>query len=329
MGFPLKDWIDSHGQARHNLAQSGVGPTLISARRSLARPKPADFAALRRELGGMLGVATTRVFPTHGATEGNSLVLHYLAHRLRQEGIRRPTAQLPVPEYPPLTSVAELAGFHLVRSRSRATVTVVSDPNNPRGRRWSDEQVGEWVSSSASVLLDETFREFTHASSRSCGGDPGLWTTGSFTKAYGGDPIRVGYVIAPPEETEEFDAYHGLLADGLAEASVGSARALLAARDQVLAEARGIFRSNLRYLQEAAPDVELDAPVWFDRERGLDGDRLARALLRRGVLVCPGSFFGDPRGVRVCLTQPSFPQDFAAYRETRRRWDRSRPAGSR
>lgn len=319
MGFPLKDWIDAHPGVPHNLARSGMGPGLISARRALARPRTPDPEALRRELGRSLGVASARVFLTHGATEGNALVLQYLAHRARQHGERQPSVRWPVPEYPPLGTAALLAGFWPAARRRRPSVTVLSDPNNPSGRRSNDGAIEELLDSSRAVLVDETFREFTAAPSQSRRGLPRLWTTGTFTKVYGGDGIRVGFVVAPREASEGFAAFHGVLADELAEASVGAARALLAARDEVFAEARGLFRANLNALNEAEPDVQLEAPLWFDRPRGRDGDRLARALLRRGVLVCPGSFFGDPRGVRVCLTQPSFRADLAVYRSVRDR----------
>ncbi|MHB8352324.1 MAG: hypothetical protein ACYDFT_06545, partial [Thermoplasmata archaeon] len=59
-------------------------------------------------------------------------------------------------------------------------------------------------------------------------------------------------------------------------------------------------------------------------EEGLDGDRLTRAALRAGVLVAPGTLFGDRTGVRVCLTRRSFPKDLASYLQVRQRFLRTR-----
>ncbi len=59
------------------------------------------------------------------------------------------------------------------------------------------------------------------------------------------------------------------------------------------------------------------APVFFDRVRTESGDDLARRCLLASVLVCPGTFFGDPGGVRLCLTRRSFPNDLEAYLRVR------------
>ncbi len=319
MVFPLKAWIDGHAAVRHNLALSGMGPPLPAVRRALERPRPANASALRRELSRVVGVEPARLFLTHGASEANAIVLQFLAQELRARRIHRPRVRLPVPEYPPLRSAAEYAGFAPVPPNRAAAVTVLSDPNNPTGCHVPDDDVETWAGSGHAVVVDETFREFTDAPSRSRGGRPGLWTSGSFTKVYGGDSIRVGYAVAPPEAAERFDAFHDIVVNGLADASVAAARSILAARPAILAEARGLFRHNLSVLAESVPGLSIQAPLWFDRRSGeLGGDRLARRLLRQNVLVCPGSLFGDPSGVRVCLTRRSFPSDLAAYESARR-----------
>jgi aspartate/methionine/tyrosine aminotransferase len=62
----------------------------------------------------------------------------------------------------------------------------------------------------------------------------------------------------------------------------------------------------------------LAAPLWFDRGPGaLPGDSIAQEGIRRGILVCPGSFFGDPTGVRLCLTRRTFPGDLLKYLDLR------------
>ncbi|MGI0151183.1 MAG: aminotransferase class I/II-fold pyridoxal phosphate-dependent enzyme, partial [Thermoplasmata archaeon] len=171
-----------------------------------------------------------------------------------------------------------------------------------------------------SVVVDETFREFTDAPSLAPEGRPGLWVVGSFTKIYGADALRVGFVLAPGEGVATFALIRGALADAVPSGSCAGAAALLRHRPELLADARGLFERNRRTLAEAVPGIpDLAAPVWFDRGRdGLDGDRLARAAIARGVLVAPGSLFGDPTGVRITLTRRSFPEDLAAYVAVRR-----------
>lgn len=321
MSFPLKDWIDSHASVPHHLAHSGMLGTLATVRAALRRPMEPSEEPLRRDLARLHGVDPTRIFLTHGATEADAMVLFYLAQRTRGRLRRAPRFFLPVPDYPPLFDAARAAGFQRVRAPGAADVLVASDPNNPTGLSPNGLTDGR-DRPGGTTVVDETFREFTSAPSLSLRGDPALWVCRSFTKAYGADALRVGYVVAPASDADAFDTFLGVVLDSLPLHSVGAARALLRDRDRILAETRRRFRTNLRLLREEVPSTpELAAPVWFDQgSGGGDGDRFARRALRAGVLVCPGSFFGDPSGVRVCLTQPSFPADLAAYLPLRSRW---------
>ncbi len=319
MAFPLKDWIELHSGAPHHLARSGMQGTLRTVDEALRQPEAPDAEGLRTEVAAVLGVAARRVFLTHGATEGNTAVLFFLAGRLRRTGARTPRFRAPVPEYPPLVDAATLAGLRRVSPETTADVAVFSCPNNPTGRVGSRTEREDLLDGVTAALADETFREFGPAASLARAGTPRLWTTGTFTKVYGADALRVGYVVAPEEARREFAAFHGVLLDELPPASVAGARAILAHRRAILDEVQSRFRRNRQALGRAVPGVpSLDAPVWFDRgSGGLDGDRLQRRLIRAGILVCSGAFFGDPTGVRVCLTQPSFPADLAAYLHVR------------
>lgn len=325
VSFPLSDWIQAHATAPHPLGWSGMGDTLPTVRRALrTRPSP-DGAALRSELARAVGVGRDRLFLTHGATEANTAIAFYIAHRARTRGVRHPRAWWPRPEYPPLGSTATLAGFTPRSRPGRADLTILSDPNNPTGRRWPDAAWGHWSTAGGAVVVDETFREFTTAGSRAREKLPGVWTTGTFTKVYGGDRLRVGFAVAPEEEVPGFAGFHGVLLDGIPDASVQAARAILRDREAILSEVRAIFRSNRRHLAAVHPEAAgVDAPVWFDRpEAWPDGEAFAGALLRAGVLVCPGAYFGDPSGVRICLTRRSFPVDLSQYERVR---DRRTPA---
>lgn len=319
MGFPLKDWIDDHDDAPHNLARSGMRGTLTSVETALLGSLPApDPVRLRRELAHHLRIPAPRVFLTHGATEANALALGYL--RQRRPVDRPASVHWTTPEYPPLWEAARWAGYR--RTTRRADVVVLSSPNNPTGRAVTPAGVRHALEGARWAVIDETFREFTARPTLARLLPARVFGTGTFTKAWAGDSIRVGFVIVPPDEVAPFADFHGIVTDELPLASVASARALLAGSDRILAESRARFRANAEVLSATLPEAKgLDAPVWFDRlNDSADGERFARALLRRGVLVCPGHFFGVRRGVRLCLTQPSFPTDLAAYLAERRRW---------
>jgi histidinol-phosphate/aromatic aminotransferase/cobyric acid decarboxylase-like protein len=322
MSFPLADWINAHPDVPHHLSHSGMVGSLRTLGIALRdRPDP-DPDALRSALGRLHGVPASRVFLTHGATEGNTLALLFLARETARTTGRTPKFFAPRPEYPPIPDTAEAVGFRAVGAPGDADVVACSAPRNPEGTRLDPGDAEPWHLGGHPLLVDQTFREFSLEPPWTRDPPPNLWLTGSFTKVYGADRFRVGFVIPPAEASERFARLHGVLLDLIPHASVSGALAILAHREAILTEARALFRRNERVLCDAVEGVSsLAAPVWFDRgTRGLDGDRLQRTLLRAGVLVCSGSYFGDPRGVRICLTRRTFPDDLAQYLRIRARF---------
>ena len=321
MRFPLADWIDSHAGLRHDLAQSGMIGSISRPRVTPQELRSATPDALRAALARRLGVAEARVSLTHGATEANAWVLWFLA---RRRGGRRRSCRVAYPEYPPLFDAARAAGFRLTRSAGPAELAVVSQPRNPEGDAWPKERLLAWARSARHLLIDETFREFGPRRSLADLPRPGVWVTGSFTKYYAGDDLRVGYVVTPPAHDQEFARFVGLVSDKVAPASVAGALSALSHHIEISRRIDRILETNRRALVRAFPGSTAPvAPVWFDRV-GPRAGRLARRLLRASVLVCPGAYFGEPDGLRICLTRPTFPADLEAYRAVR---DRLVPRG--
>jgi aspartate/methionine/tyrosine aminotransferase len=329
--FPLGAWIDEHERCRHNLAVSGMRGSIPPPRIPRA---PGDPEELRAELARSVGVDPGRIFLTHGATEGNSCVTAFV--RGRSTG-RAPVCRVRYPEYPPLFEMARQLGFRLDSGHRRAALAVVSRPRNPEGDLWSSGRLFEWAEGAEQLLVDETFREFGRAPSIAARPRSGLWSTGTFTKFYAGDDLRVGFVVAPEEEAARFARFHGVVADEIAPVSVGAALACLRRRPQIAAAVDRIVDANRREVERAFPGSPAPVgPVHFDRNLPLDSGRLSRRCLAASVLVCPGGFFGDPGGVRLCLTRPTFARDLAAYlavRDAARRASRvsraAAPTGAR
>ena len=321
MSFPLADWVLGHADVPHNLARSGMEGSLRTVPRLLRRRPDPDPERLRAVLGRLNGVPSRRVFLTHGASEGNALALLYLRRRLGSGRAAPPTLYAPVPEYPPIPDAAREVGFEIAERPDGADAIALSAPRNPFGTPVPMGDIARLSEDTAAILVDQTFREFSVAAPVTRSRLPNLWATGSSTKVYGAEDIRVGFVIAPDAEREAFARLHGLFLDRLPPVSVSSALAILDHRDEALAEARGILRRNETALRAAFDEVpRLAAPVWFDRAAdGFDGDAFSHRLLRQGILVCPGSFFGVRNGVRLCLTRRSFPEDLDAYRRVRER----------
>jgi histidinol-phosphate/aromatic aminotransferase/cobyric acid decarboxylase-like protein len=287
---------------------------------SVVHPKPnprevraASAERLAEGIAAKLGVDPARVFLTHGATEANAGAILY---RARSVSGRAPRLRVRYPEYPPLFEVARWAGYQTVAPPAAADLAVVSLPRNPEGVLWSDAEFSTWSEGARTVLVDETFREFARTPSRARAGRAGLWVTGSFTKFYAADDIRVGFVVPPPEEAASFARFHGLVTDELPPYSVAAAERILSGEAALARRVRRVFESNRIRLTRALPAARgIQAPIYFDRVS--DGDRLARRCLAASVLVCPGSFFGVNSGVRLSLTRRTFPRDLAAYLRVR------------
>ena len=320
MTFPLAEWIDGHADCRHNLAISGMVGTLRAPQPSRSDLRRADPGELRERLANDLRVDPERVFLTTGASQANALVVLFLARR--RKGHSAGTCRVCLPEYPPLFHSARQAGFRLTEGAGPTELAVVSQPRNPEGDLWDRARVLDWASGARWLLVDETFREF--AGNRSFVGTdhPRLWATGSFTKFFAADDLRVGFLVAPPEVVPEFARFHGLVTNLLATYSVAGATRALRDREKIRRKVLSVLRANVRAVRSAFPRARApDGPVMFDRlETGEPGTALARRALADSVLVCPGSFFGDPSGVRICLTRRSFPEDLAAYLAVRARY---------
>jgi aspartate/methionine/tyrosine aminotransferase len=313
--FPLADWIDDHADCRFNFGSSGMWGTVRHPEPTRAEVRRASEVELRRRFAELLGVDASRLFLTHGGTEANALAVSFLSRR----GFRRHArCRIALPEYPPLYDAATEHGFRLTTGTASADLAIVSQPRNPVGDRWDPERLREWCGDTRATLVDETFREFTPARSVQHLDLPGLWTSGSMTKVYAADDLRVGYVVAPEEERPAFARYHGLVEDEMANYSVAGALATLAARDRLLRVVRSILDRNRTVWSRATPGrPRISGSVAFDDPVLPDGDRFARRCLRASVLVSPGSLFGRASGVRVGLTRRSFPADLRAYLRVR------------
>jgi aspartate aminotransferase len=328
-GFPLGEWVAAHPAVRHNLSLSGMAGTLRSVPRLLRDPPAARPEELRAMLSEIHGVDSSHVFLTHGAHEANFLALSFLSGEARRRG-RELTVRVDVPEYPPLIDLVRATGNLLAAQGPRPDAWLLSNPNNPTGRLRTARDVVEGQEAIPTIIVDEAYREFTDAPSLASVGAENLWVTGTFTKVYGADQIRVGWSIPPAARVADYARFHPIASDEVSERSVRSAVAILSARTEVLREVHRTFSRNVQALLRAVPETPPPrGPVWFDRGgHGLPGDAVQAAALRRSVLVSSGRFFGDPRGVRVCLSRRSFPADLLQYLTIRNRFVSGREPGS-
>lgn len=329
MPFPLGEWIDDHEGCRYNLAKSGMVGSIPSPSPSAAEVRRADPDVLRDAIADDLRVDARRVFLTTGGSQANALAILFLSRsgRGRSGGV----ARVCYPEYPPLFDTARAVKFRLTEDPGAVDLAVLSQPRNPEGDVWERGRLIDWASGARSLLVDETFREFAHTRSVLDLGRPGTWASGSFTKFYAGDPLRVGFLVAPESQRAQFATFHGLVTNLLSPYSVAGALRALHDRERTRRRVGAILERNVSSLRRMLPGVHVgQSPVAFDRPAtGESGDALQQRAVRRSVLVASGSFFGDPSGVRLCLTRRTFPRDLAKYVEVRDRPSKRRSAARR
>jgi histidinol-phosphate/aromatic aminotransferase/cobyric acid decarboxylase-like protein len=298
--------------------------SLRTVPRIIRGSREAEPEELRAALAKLLRVDLSELFLTHGAHEANFLALAYLAGQARRND-RRIRVRMNPPEYPQLYDATLAVGGRLVPPKHAADVWILSNPNNPTGNYRPSSEIAQEPGTRV-VLVDETFREFTDAPSMAASGAEKVWVTGTFTKVYGGDEIRVGWSVPPKPLTTDYRRFHLVASDKIAPRSIGAALAILASRREVLGEVRGIVGRNAKALHKVVrQSLPRSAPLWFDQgDNGLPANAVQKAALRRSILVSSGDFFGDPSGVRICLTRRSFPGDLAHYLAVRERFVYSR-----
>jgi aspartate/methionine/tyrosine aminotransferase len=219
-----------------------------------------------------------------------------------------------------LHELQETRGWAIDVDRLREQVTpatrliVVNVPQNPTGmhadRSTYDAVVAIAAESGAYLLVDEVYRglEVDETDRLPAGADalPRALSLGVMSKSYAMPGLRVGWLATHDRELlgrlAAFKDYTTICSSAPSEilAVIG-----LRARDRVLARSRGIVAANLERL-DAFFDDWADRFTWVRPRAGSIGyprltvpgvriDDWAAALVEaEGVLLLPGSQFGDP-----------------------------------
>jgi threonine-phosphate decarboxylase len=148
-------------------------------------------AALRRALAELWNVDEAQIVLGNGATE----LLHWFARIVPHD---RVTLAVPVfSEFHRAFPGARRVPASDPSRWPRKGLLVLTQPNNPTGAAIDPAAID---SVSASLLLDESFVEFTGLPS--IAGRPGVWVLRSLTKFYALPGLRIGALIGPRAEVE-------------------------------------------------------------------------------------------------------------------------------
>ncbi len=358
--FEMERWQSHHeNEVRWNLSESGVHPLALGELLALAGETEAALEtplgyghsngtpALRERIAALYpGASASQVVVTNGSAEANFVV----AWRLVEPG---DDVAVLTPTYMQLPGLAASLGARVRAIPLReengwqpdpadlledvgpgTRLVVVTNPQNPTGVTLSDEslhaileaaeRVGAWV------LADEVYAGAEPegpATPTLFGRYPRVIATGSLSKAYGLAGLRIGWIVTPPQLTEDLWARKDYTT--ISTGPLTDTLAALALRDDVrpkiIARARQIVREHREIVRAWADDSgifhfgrhDAGAVCLPAYDLPLDSMELAERLrVDEDVLLVPGAHFGLGKYVRIGFGIERTPLEEALQRVT-------------
>jgi histidinol-phosphate aminotransferase len=305
--------IDLSGTEWPDLPHSEIVNAAIARARGRVNGYPDRHAtAARRLLAERLAVAPDQIALGNGAAE----LLQSAALALLSPGDE---LVMPWPSYPLYPLMAAHAGAKPVSVEDHdvlAAITpktralVVCNPNDPTGTYTSSEDLGTLLSGlpeHVHVLLDEALIHFQDvedidACLRLVDAFPRLLVVRTFSKIYGLSGLRAGYAVSSNGRLLAAAA-PVLGVNALTQAAVEHALrhgdAEVERRRHAVVRERHFLTEQLRALGADVTDSQANF-LWI-RVRDLNGDELANALRKQGVIVAPGGPLGEDHHVRAAV----------------------------
>ena len=309
----------------------GVGEAVVAElERAWMYPEQA-FSDFREALAAGIGTSPTNIVPGHGI----QALIVTVAHAFLEPG---DTVVVPVPTYGLYAQVCAAAGARVERvpgrdhrhdfeavaaaaHRTDARLVWLCDPNNPTGSlgdRAEWEFLLEALPERCAVVVDEAYVEFVEPKRRLLreedaeAGRPVLLLR-TFSKIFGLAGLRLGYALAHESLAscldvvqEPFNVNRAALAAG--RVSLGRLD-LVEERRRANAGARAVLADGLR---AAGAEVFPSEANFVLADVGVDDLAFAERLLRRGILIRPGSEFGLAGHVRITVGPPALMERVAA-----------------
>jgi aspartate/methionine/tyrosine aminotransferase len=321
-----------YGQVEHDLASSGTPTAPIAALGPLpALDDGTAWGRLRERIAAHNGVPAREAIPALGTS--HALFTAYAA-------LLSPGDELLIerPAYEPLFRIAEGLGarvtwferppaerFALDPERVRAAISprtravVITNLHNPGGVRASDEEILAVAriaeQSGAYLIVDEVYAPFDSmcdaggrwdGSARRLAAN--IIVVSSLTKVYGVGPLRIGWMLAPPdviargEDAQMSNLGHAPFSWAALGVAAFDHLPALAARSRALL---GGKRARVEAWIAQHPHLSWSGPreglfgFALDARGGDLTAAIERGARESGVLVAAGSFFGMPSGFRL------------------------------
>ena len=279
------------------------------------------YADLRGAVASWIGTAADHVVPSHGI---QALVATVVRAFVRDGD----HVVVPSPTYGLYAQVCAAAGAKVTRVPCRdfrldlralnaaardtnARLVWVCDPNNPTGSLVEREEWEEFLAElpeSTVAIVDEAYREYVEPARRlareqdvEAGRRIVLLRT--FSKIFGLAGLRLGYAVCAPELAAYLDVIQEPF--NVNRAALAAGRACLAHPERIEERRRqsAAARTLLTELLTGGGFHVYPSQANFVLVRlGIDDDvEVYERLVRRGLLVRPGSEFGLPGYVRVTV----------------------------
>ena len=178
--------------------------------------------------------------------------------------------------------------------------------HNPSGVLESSEKLREiasiFANANSIVVVDEIFRPFTKAPTMA--GMPGTAIVSSLSKCFGGAASRIGWIISNSEVIERCSNLKEWTNPEISMLGQNAGIALLKDKSSRLK----LARSRIEEHQTAIKDIcERYGFTWYDSQSVIgfpkipldDEKEFCNNLLKEGILVSPGRFFGIPGHIRL------------------------------
>lgn len=278
------------------------------------------YADLRTAVAEWIGVGPDHVVPGHGI----QALVATVARAFVRDG---DPVVVPVPTYGLYAQVCAAGGATVVEVPLRelrldlpalaraardadARLVWVCDPNNPTGslvdgdewKRFLDELPDETV-----AVVDEAYREYVEpdrrlARERDVEDGRAVLLLRTFSKIFGLAGLRLGYAVCAPALAEYLDVVQEPF--NVNRAALAAGRACLVHPDRI--EERRRLSADARahlgtLLTEAGFHVYPSQANFVLVRLGVDDVEVCDRLVRRGLLVRPGSEFGLPGHVRITV----------------------------
>ena len=281
------------------------------------------YSDFREAIASWLGTSATRVVPGHGI----QALIATVAHAFLEPGDR---VVIPRPTYGLYAQVSSAAGAAVERvpgdgrrhdlealadaaRRTQARLVWLCDPNNPTG---SLVEESEWqafldaLPDGCAVVVDEAYVDYVDPARRLRreqdveAGRP-VVVLRTFSKIFGLAGLRLGYALAHESLAAHLDVVQEPF--NVNRAALAAGRASLGRLDLVEERRRGnasVRERFTRLLTELGAEPAPSEANFVLVRVGVDDLELVEALLRRGLLVRPGSEFGLNEHVRITIGQP-------------------------